>query len=414
MADDIPPENIPDTDDIGSTSDSLPTTMKALRYSTYGSPLEVLKLESDIPVPIPQPREILVKQFAAALDAVDYKTIQGEYPMSDIGVPFPTIPGNNVSGVIAQMGEGCQREDLKVGDRVIAFSHQSTRGALGEYVCVMEALVAPAPEGLTFAEASTLPLAGSTAWQALKVGRLREGEKLLVLGGTTSTGMTALQIARALGASKIGCTCSAESFDLVRDMGATDVVDYRNEDWRVEFKGAKFDVVIDCVGGVEAYKACSTRSFELMNLERVNTNCIHSFVTLCGDENGAVSGVGKLLGDGVKKASRNISSLLPWGNSAPPSYDYIGTFPSPTTMEVIAALATGGKRANMILNKVQSNPNYKIEEVEGFRPIRIPVEGCYAFDDEEKVKTAFEKLMSGRSKGKQVILLKEETEAIKA
>ena len=386
----------------------LPTTMRALRYNKYGNPSEVLKLHEDVPLPLPETHDILIKQYASAIDPADYKIIEGDLPLVDLGIDLPITPGFNISGVVAQMGSGCKRQDLKVGDRVIAYAHVRERGALAEYVCVKEGLVAPAPAGVSFADAAALPLVGSTSWQALKVGRLGRGESVLILGGTTATGMAALQFAKVLGASKITCTCSAASFDLVKELGATEVVDYRTQDWREVLQGSKFDVVYDCVGGEESYRACCTASFELMNLER--EKCRHAFVTIVGDKH-ETQNVGKLLSDGLTIAGRKISSLFPITNGGScPTYDHFLALPLPLVIELVAALAEGGERVDKIMRKVTTIPDYKVAEVENFKPLRVAVEECYPFGDEERVHAAFERLMSGRSKGKQVIVIRGEDE----
>jgi len=388
-------------------ANNVPATMRALRYNEYGNAFDVIQLHDNVPVPRPAAGELLVRQYASALDPVDYKIMNGNLTIVEIGRDFPIIPGFNIAGVVADRGSGCKREDMQVGSAVISYANVRQRGALAEYVCVPERICAPAPAGVPLLEASTLPLVGTTSWQALyNIGKLKKGESVLILGGTTATGLAGLQIARALGASRVACTCSERNFDLVRSLGATDPIDYRTKDWRDEMQDGKFDVVYDCVGGYVSYEACQDPKRGIMNLSREKDR--HCYVTICGDQQGYL-GPARMLQSGAQIGSRKIASLVPVSlGGTSPNYDLYTAKPTQEAIEILAAFAEGGERANAAFRARTRDPNYSVADIEGWKPLRVLIEESYPFDEIERVKAAFEKLMSGRSRGKQVIVFHQE------
>ena len=215
--------------------------MKAVRIAQYGGP-EVLKIE-DIAAPEPGPEEVVVAVHATSVNPVDWLVRDGG-ATSFVKVKFPVILGCDLAGEIAAVGANVKR--LKVGDPVFAMMPHDW-GAHAERVALAQALVVAKPAKLSMIEAASLPTVAMTALAGLrKKGGLRAGEHVLINGGSGSVGMCAIQIAKALGAGKVTAVCSASSAEMVRGLGADEVIDYKTTDFT---KGtAKFDMIFDCVG----------------------------------------------------------------------------------------------------------------------------------------------------------------------
>ena len=199
--------------------------MKAITHSEYGPP-HVLRL-ADVPKPVPAANEILVRVRAASLNAADWHLLRGEPPIIKLmaGKPKARVPGLDFAGEVEQVGANVT--ELRVGDAVFG---SGRRGALAEFVCVAESVAVRKPEAITFEQAAALPVAGVTALRALRDrGEVRAGQRVLVIGAAGGVGTLAVQIAKALGAEVTG-VCSTPNLDLVRSIGANQVVDYTAED----------------------------------------------------------------------------------------------------------------------------------------------------------------------------------------
>jgi NADPH:quinone reductase-like Zn-dependent oxidoreductase len=159
-------------------------------------------------------------------------------------VKFPVILGCDLAGDIAEVGANVTR--FKVGDPVFAMMPHDW-GAHAEKVALDQSLVVAKPAKLSMVEAAALPTVAMTALAGLrKKGAVRAGEHVLINGASSSVGMSAVQIAKVLGAGKIIAVCGANASDLVRELGATDVIDYKTTDFT---KGTtRYDVIFDCVG----------------------------------------------------------------------------------------------------------------------------------------------------------------------
>jgi NADPH:quinone reductase-like Zn-dependent oxidoreductase len=215
--------------------------MKAVRIAKYGGP-EVLTVEN-IPDPKPRPDEVIVAVHATSVNPVDWLVRDGG-ATSFVKVKFPVILGCDLSGEIAEIGSNVTR--FKVGDPVFAMMPHDW-GAHAEKVALDQSLVAPKPAKLSMIEAAALPTVAMTALAGLrKKGAVRAGEHVLINGASSSVGMCALQIAKVLGAGNITAVCGADATGLVRELGATDVIDYKTTDFA---KGStKYDVIFDVVG----------------------------------------------------------------------------------------------------------------------------------------------------------------------
>ena len=199
-------------------------------------------------VPIPQPAEgqVLIRVHAAGINRADLKQRAGDYPMpADAG----TVPGLEVAGVIQAVGAGVER--WRVGDRVCALL---IGGGYAQYCVAPEGQVLPIPETLSFVQAAALPETFFTVWCALfEQAALQSGETVLIHGGASGIGTTAIQMAVALGATVIATARNAQRCALCSQLGASLAIPYQTQDFVDEVlahtDGKGCDVVLDMVGG---------------------------------------------------------------------------------------------------------------------------------------------------------------------
>ena len=222
---------------------NVPSTMTAVTARRYGGP-EVLATE-ELPVPTPGPHELLVEVRASSLNALDWHFLTGTpYLMRllfGLRRPKRIVRGADVAGVVVAVGDSVTRH--AVGDAVFG---EGAGGGCGRYLTVGETTVAAIPEGVSFEAAGATPVAGLTALQGLRThGDVQPGERVLVNGAAGGVGTMAVQIAKALGAH-VTAVCSTRNVDMVRALGADEVLDYTSDDY-VD-GGARFDVVLDNVG----------------------------------------------------------------------------------------------------------------------------------------------------------------------
>jgi NADPH:quinone reductase-like Zn-dependent oxidoreductase len=224
-------------------------TMRAM-ITTFGE--DSALREADVPVPAPGPTEIRVAVHAAGVNPVDWKSrTSGGFG----GWTDTPILGWDLSGVVDAVGGGVTH--VRPGDAVFGLLRfPSQAGAYSEHVVAPSRQFAVKPDALSHVEAAALPLAGLTAWQALHdTARVQPGERVLVHAAAGGVGHLAVQIAKALGAAVIGTT-SAGKHDLVRSLGAEEVVDYRTT--LFETAVAPVDVVLDTIGGDYAARSLDT------------------------------------------------------------------------------------------------------------------------------------------------------------
>jgi NADPH:quinone reductase-like Zn-dependent oxidoreductase len=216
--------------------------MKAILRRTYG-PAEVLEF-GDVDQPAIKPGEALVRIRAAGVDRGVWHVMTGLPYLGRLafGVRRPRNPvlGMDAAGVVEAVGE--EVTTLRQGDEVFG----TCNGAFAEYAAVREDRCAPKPAGLTFEQAAALPTSAVTALQAVrKQGRVQAGQRVLVIGAGGGVGSYAVQIAKASGAHVTG-VCSTGKVDLVRSLGADEVVDYTSTD--ITESGERYDVVLDIAG----------------------------------------------------------------------------------------------------------------------------------------------------------------------
>lgn len=218
------------------------TTMKAVRLHRYGDP-DVLIYE-DAPRPSPQAGQVLVRIHAAGVGVWDPSIRRGEW-QDMVDYRLPLILGTDVAGTVAEVGEGVT--DLQAGDDVYGIVDMTLSGSNAEYGLAHAATLAPKPETLGFEEAAAAPIVAATAWQMLfDLGKLEQGQTVLIHGAAGSVGSFAVQFAHRAGARVIG-TASERDTEAVRALGADQALDYRAQPF--EKIDADVDVVIDLVGG---------------------------------------------------------------------------------------------------------------------------------------------------------------------
>lgn len=222
--------------------------MRAVQQAEWGDTSTMALVELEKPEPVFG--EVLVKVAAAGVNPVDVYTRQGVAYNRVLDLPF--VNGWDIAGVVEKTGYGTHR--FQVGDRVFGMPwFPRAASAYAEYATAPARHFARIPEGLSFAEAAALPLAGLTAWQMLtEVAGVTPGQRVLVAGAAGGVGHLAVQIATALGAQVIG-TASAAKHDFVRKLGAVEVVDSTTTD--VAARVRDVDVVVQMFGGEAGLKA---------------------------------------------------------------------------------------------------------------------------------------------------------------
>ena len=226
-----------------TTARRLATTMTAVTARAYGGP-EVLAIE-ELPVPTPAAGELLVEVRASSLNALDWHFLTGTpyvaRSMFGLRRPKRFVRGADLAGVVVAVGGGVTR--FRVGDSVFG---EGPGGGCGQYLTVKEANVVAIPEGVSFEAAAASPVAGLTALQGLRAhGAVEPGDRVLINGAAGGVGTMAVQIAKALGAH-VTAVCSTRNVDMVRSLGADEVLDYTRDDFVAG--GARFDVMLDNVG----------------------------------------------------------------------------------------------------------------------------------------------------------------------
>jgi putative PIG3 family NAD(P)H quinone oxidoreductase len=214
--------------------------MKAILITRTGGP-EVLEIQQ-LPAPVPGPKEVLIRVTAAGLNRSDiYSRTSASYGAKD----KLAIPGLEVSGYIEACGPHTTR--WKKGDAVCALV---TGGGYAEYVTAAEGQCLPVPNGITMEEAAVLPETVFTVWSnVFQTGRLKPGDNLLVHGGSSGIGVTAIQMAAAMGSPVYTTAGTNEKCRWCETLGATQCVNYKLADFETELKNIGMDVILDMTGG---------------------------------------------------------------------------------------------------------------------------------------------------------------------
>lgn len=201
-----------------NSTNNIPSVMRAAQQSGFGEVRDVLTLRDDVPVPrVLSSKQVLVRVHAASINPIDWKTLNGN--LSFIArFSFPHTPGKDVAGVVVDVGSGVKR--FQIGDKVYGNLGMND-GSYAEYVRADESLFSIKPKNLTMVEAAAVPLACETSYQAFFTKAsppVGPGSKVLVVGGTTATGLFAIQLAKAVGAH-VTVTSSKRNFALLEKLG---------------------------------------------------------------------------------------------------------------------------------------------------------------------------------------------------
>lgn len=223
---------------------ALPSTMRIIEAAQPGGP-EVLRPGSAA-LPVPKPDEVLIRVQVAGVNRPDVAQRSGSYPPPPGASP---LIGLEVSGEV--VATGADVRGYRVGDKVCALTNG---GGYAEYCTAPEAQTLPWPAGYDALQAGALPETFFTVWANLFMsGRLAAGEKVLIHGGTSGIGVTAIQLAAAFGATAYATAGSDEKVAACVALGATAAINYRTQDFGAEIKtltdGRGVDVILDMVGG---------------------------------------------------------------------------------------------------------------------------------------------------------------------
>lgn len=229
--------------------------MKAIVQTKYGSP-EVLELK-EVAKPAPKASEVLVKVYAASMNAAELHTVSGKpfvMRLAGFGLlkPKNTIPGAAIAGRVEAVGPYVTQ--FQPGDEVFGDLSGCGWGGFAEYVCAAENALALKPSNMTFEQAAAVPLGAVTALQGLRTkGKIQPGQKVLINGASGGVGTFAVQIAKSFGA-EVTAVCSTRNIEMMRSIGADHVIDYTQEDFTQN--GQLYDLILAANGyhPISAYR----------------------------------------------------------------------------------------------------------------------------------------------------------------
>ena len=234
--------------------------MKAIICTKYGPP-EVLQLK-EVEKPMPKDNEVLIKIYATAVTASDIFIRSSQLPiqflipmrlMLGLTKPRKSIIGLVLAGEIESIGKNVKR--FRIGDQVYGLTGFGL-GAYAEYKCMKETdsthgCLAIKPTNISFEEATVVIYGGLLAFQYMEKGNIQRGQKVLIYGASGTSGTTAIQLAKYLGAKVTG-VCSTSNLEMVKSLGADDVIDYSKED--TLNPGVQYDFILDAVGKIKTSK----------------------------------------------------------------------------------------------------------------------------------------------------------------
>ena len=218
--------------------------MKAIVYSKYGRPLDVVQLK-EVDKPIPTDDQVLVRIHAASVNAYDWHMLTADIFLVRLAAgllkPKNSRPGADVAGRVEAVGKGIKH--FQPGDEVYG---DIGSGGFAEYACARENLLALKPTNITFEEAAAVPMAALTALQGLRDGgQIRPGQKTLIHGASGGVGSFAVQFAKYFRA-EVTAVCSTKNLDMARSLGAEHVIDYTKEDFTKN--GQLYDLIFAANG----------------------------------------------------------------------------------------------------------------------------------------------------------------------
>jgi NADPH:quinone reductase-like Zn-dependent oxidoreductase len=229
------------SNDCASLGSGHGEKMTAVVYCDYGT-ADVLKV-MEITKPVPKDNQVLVRVRAASLNPYDWHFLRGTPYIMRLGIglrkPSSTRLGVDFAGTVEAVGKDVTQ--FKVGDEV----YGGKGGAFAQYICANEKSVVAKPSNISFEEAGSVHIAGHTALLALRDhGKVQAGQKVLINGASGGVGTFAVQLGKALGAHITG-VCSTRNVEMVRSLGADEVIDYTKQDFANN--GKQYDVILDNV-----------------------------------------------------------------------------------------------------------------------------------------------------------------------
>lgn len=315
-------------------------TMRAAVFNSYGAP-DVLYV-TDVPRPSPARGEVLVRVAASSVNGGEIMGRQGRLK-AVTGRKFPQRMGIDFVGKIVEIGDGVV--DLPVGEHVWgALNERGGLGAAAEYVTVSADQLAPAPAGLTAAEAVSLLSGGSTALAALRdAARLRPGERLLVRGAAGGVGSVAVQVGKMLGAHVTGLVNTA-SAGFVRDLGADEIIDYRTPARELD----TFDVIFDTRGtDLSSFRSRLARGGRMVTIAFDIDHIVRSIGSILWSSLHGVSRVRLFFGHPDRALLADVARAVADG-SLRPVVDTI--YPLERIDAAHAHLEAGGVRGKIVIN----------------------------------------------------------------
>lgn len=222
--------------------------MKAAYIQGYGKGAKVIV--GDRPIPNTGRGDLLVRVHAASVNPIDFKIRNGELKIL-YKPPMPLTLGSDLAGEVIAVGADVK--GFAIGDAVMARVSKGRIGTFAEHIAIDASTAAKKPASLTFTQAASLPLAGLTAWQALRDFQpVEKGQKVFIQAGAGGVGSLAIQLAKHLGAY-VATTASPGNHELVRSLGADEVIDYRSQ--RFDEVLRDYDLVLDALGGEDQVAA---------------------------------------------------------------------------------------------------------------------------------------------------------------
>lgn len=226
--------------------------MKAVVYTKYGPP-DVLHLE-EVAKPVPKENEVLIKIHATTVTTGDVRLRKADPFLTRFVFGFfkpkVSILGVDIAGVVEAIGSEVNL--YKIGDKVFGSTFDFGLGAYAEYKCMPEdSVLTLMPENSSFEEAAAIYFGGHTALHFLKKGNISKGQKVLIYGASGAVGTYAVQLAKYFGAAVTGI-CSTRNLDMVKNLGADNVLDYTKEDFTQS--GETYDLIFDAVGKSPFFK----------------------------------------------------------------------------------------------------------------------------------------------------------------
>lgn len=333
--------------------------MKAFTINKYSKNVGLQLAE--VPEPEVKDNDVLVEVHAAGVNLLDSKIKTGEFKLI-LPYKLPLILGHDVAGVITKVGKNIKK--FKVGDEVYARTADHRIGTFAEFISIDERDVALKPRNISMEEAASIPLVALTAWQVLvERAQIKKGQEVFIQAGSGGVGTIAIQLAKYLGAT-VATTASAKSFDLLNDLGADVIIDYKNSDF--ENRLSNYDVVLN--------------SQDQKTLEKSL----------------------KILKSGGKLISI----------SGPPTPDFAKEIKAPWFVKIILSLISSGIRKkaknknvdySFLFMKANGQQLSEITSLIEAKVIKPVIDKIFPFD---KTSEALLYVESGRAKGKVVIKIK--------